>query len=294
MNGLRLVRARLVPWLLVAVVAGCRGASRQPAHGLSIRGSDTLVQVATAWAERYASEPARVPVSASGGGSGVGLAGLIEGTVDIATSSREIKPRERAAILEQRGQEVHEHFVGSDALAIFVHPANPLDALSLTQLGEIWAEGGRLTDWAQLTPKLAGRFVLIGRQNSSGTYDYFREVVCGVGADGRAREFRGGVSELSGSSEVLEKIAGARLALGYSGMGYRTDRVKWLAVAPEEGAPAVLPSAQSARSGHYPLARKLYLYTVGDPSPELRQFLEWVQSDEGQELVAREGYVPVR
>jgi phosphate transport system substrate-binding protein len=280
--------------MLVALVAtGCRE-REVAARTLSIKGSDTLVQVATGWAQHYADKPGRVPVNASGGGSGVGLAGLIDGTVDIATSSREIKPRERAAIRDKRGLEVHEHFIGSDALAIYVHPSNPLQSLTLGQLGEIWAEHGTLTDWSQLTPELRGRLVLIGRQNSSGTYDYFREVVCALGADGKAREFRGGVSELSGSSEVLEKISGAPLALGYSGMGYLTTGVKWLAIAPADGAPAVLPSLESARSGAYPIARKLYLYTVGDPTPEAKAFLDWVLSDEGQEIVAREGYVPVR
>lgn len=279
---------------LLAAGAACQGTHQSRTHTLTVKGSDTLVQVATGWAQEWSSKPGRKPVSASGGGSGVGIAGLIDGTVDIATSSREIKSKEKAAIKEQRGLEVHEHFIGSDALAIFVHPSNPLTSITVPQLGELWSENGTLTDWSQLSPALKGRFVLIGRQNSSGTYDYFREVVCGKGADGKHREFRGGVSELGGSSEVLEKISSAPLALGYSGMGYRTDHVKWLAVAKAEGAEAVLPSADAARSGTYPIARKLYLYTVGDPSPEVSAFLEWVLSDEGQEIVAREGYVPVR
>jgi phosphate transport system substrate-binding protein len=257
-----------------------------------MKGSDTLVQVATAWAQLYSARPGAAKVNASGGGSGVGLAGLIDGTVDIATSSREIKPRERDAIKQQRGLDVHEHFVASDALAIFVHRDNPLNTITLHQLGEIWAEAGTVTDWSTLTPNLHGRIVLIGRQNSSGTYDYFREVVCGVGPDGKAREFRGGVSELSGSSEVLEKLGGAPLSLGYSGMGYRTDRVKWLAIAPADGAAPVAPSVETARDGTYPIARKLYLYTVGDPSPALAAFLDWVHGPEGQHLVALEGYVP--
>ncbi len=288
-----LAKPQHIALLFAAVLAGCPP-GRPGKHTLSIKGSDTLVQVATGWAERYAVVEPRVAVDASGGGSGVGLAGLIEGTVDVATSSREIKPREREAIRQGRGLEVHELFVGSDALAIFVHRDNPLTALSLFQLGELWAEDGTLTDWSQLTPALRGKVVLIGRQNSSGTYDYFREVVCGVGADGHGREFRGGVSELSGSSEVLEKIAGAPLALGYSGMGYRTDRVKWLGVSGKPGEAAVLPSAEGARTGDYPIARKLYVYTAGEPTPQLRAFLAWVSSDEGQEIVAREGYVPVR
>jgi phosphate transport system substrate-binding protein len=287
------LRSCVVGFALGLLALGCRD-RRTAVHTVSIKGSDTLVQVATGWAQRYSLKQARVSVNASGGGSGVGIAGLIDGTVDVATSSREIKPREREAIKQHRGQEVREQFIGSDALAIFVHAANPLESVTLHQLGEIWAERGTLTDWSQLTGALRGKFVLIGRQNSSGTYDYFREVVCGLGADGKSREFRGGVSELGGSSEVLEKIAGAPQSLGYSGMGYRTPHVKWLGVAPADGGAPVWPSLESARSGAYPIARRLYLYTVGEPSPELRDFLAWVLSPEGQEIVALEGYVPVQ
>jgi len=279
---------------MVLLLGACRGAQPNHSHTIAVKGSDTLVQVATGWTQTYSAKPGRVRVSASGGGSGVGIAGLIDGTVDIATSSRELKPKERAELQARRGLEAHEHFIGSDALAIFVHPSNPLESISLTQLGELWAEDGTVKDWSQVAPGMKGPIVLIGRQNSSGTYDYFCEVVCAKGKDGKAREFRGGVSELSGSSEVLEKIAGAPLALGYSGMGYRTPHVKWLAVSRTDGAAAEHPTAEGARSGSYPIARKLYLYTAGQPSAEVTAFLEWVLSDEGQEVVAREGYVPVR
>lgn len=279
---------------LVVLAGGCRNRSAAARPTLSMKGSDTLVQVATGWAQRYSATRGRAAVSASGGGSGVGIAGLIDGTVDLATASREIKPAEREAVRAHRGQDVRELFVASDALAIYVHPTNPLTQLTLAQLGELWAEGGALSQWNQLVPGMTGRVVLIGRQNSSGTYDYFRETVCGLGADGKSREFRGGVSELTGSSEVVEKVASAPLALGYSGMGYRTQQVKWLAIARSAGAPAVAPSAESARTGAYPIARRLYVYTVGEPTDDVRDFLEWVLSDEGQEIVAREGYVPVR
>ena len=272
----------------------CRRKDTGASHAISIKGSDTLVQVATAWAERYSEMGKGVSVNASGGGSGTGIACLIDGTVDIATSSREIKAQEKADILTKRGMEVHEHVIGHDALAIYVNPANPLDSISVAELREIWAEDGSLTNWSMLTPALTGKVVLIGRQNSSGTYDYFRETVCGKTKAGVHREFRGGVSELNGSSEVIEKIAKVKPALGYTGMGYKNDHVKWLAVSREKGGPAVLPSIAGVRSGAYPIARKLYLYTVGDPSPQVREFLAWTLSEEGQAIVAQEGYVPVK
>lgn len=259
-----------------------------------MRGSDTLVQVATAWAEGYRSNTAGVAVNASGGGSGTGIAGLVDGTVDVATASREIKPQEREQIRKRRGREVNEHIVAYDALALYVHPANPVSSISLPVLSRVWSEGGDVVRWAQLTSQLDGPIVLIGRQNSSGTYDHFREIVCGETPDGKHREFRNGISELNGSSEVVEKVAGARLALGYTGMGYRTARVRWLGVSKDDRSPPVEPSIESARSGAYPIARRLYLYTAGAESPELEAFIAWTLSAAGQRIVADEGYVPVR
>lgn len=287
-----MVGARIVVslWWLTAALA-C-AADSTPAQRIDLKGSDTLVQVTTGWAETYRARGAGVDVSASGGGSGTGIAGLIDGTVDVATSSREIKAAERASILAKRGAEVREHVIGLDALAIFVHPSNPLERISLEELQEIWAEDGTTRDWSALAPGLSGRIVLLGRQNSSGTYDYFREVVCGTTASGVRREFRGGVSELNGSSEVVEKIAKAKQALGYTGMGYATPRVKALAVSRRRGEPGVTPSIESVKTGAYPIARKLYLYTVGEPTPELAEFLAWTMGPEGQAIVAQEGYVP--
>lgn len=271
--------------LLLSCMALTDCASRPRAAAITLRGSDTLVQVATAWAETYAG---KASVSVSGGGSGTGIAGLIDGTVDVATSSRELKPQEREQIRRRRGADVDEHVVGYDALALFVHRSNPLGSISMTTLRRIWCEGGDVTRWSRATSRLDGPIVLVGRQNSSGTYDYFREVVCGARG-----EFKSGISELTGSSEVVEKVAGAPLALGYTGMGYKTDHVGWLAVAREDGSPAATPSIEGARTGAYPLARRLYLFTVGSLAPEVQAFVDWTVSAEGQRIVAEEGYVPV-
>lgn len=285
-------RSSSVVLLSLSALLAC-SRSRSADIAISMRGSDTLVQVATAWAETYARKVPGVSVTASGGGSGTGIAGLIDGTVDVATSSREMKAQEKQAIRARRGDDVTEHVIGYDALALYVNRANPVTSISLPTLQEIWSEGGSITRWSQITSQLDGPIVLVGRQNSSGTYDYFREIVCGETERGVHREFRNGISELNGSSEVIEKVAGARLALGYTGMGYRNDRVRWLAVARTDDGPAIEPSIDSARSGAYPIARKLYLYTVGSLSPELRAFIDWTLSPEGQRLVAQEGYVPV-
>lgn len=277
---------------LVSSLGGCGG--RRQTGGFEIKGSDTLVQITTAWAEAYTSQNPMISVNASGGGSGTGFAALINGTAEIASSSREIKPAEKEEIYRVRGKPPQEFIIGYDALALYVHPSNPLGRISIPELQEIWAENGGIVNWDQLTPHASGAIILVGRQNSSGTYDFFRETICRKDHLGQSREFRSGVSELSGSSEVVEQIAKSRFGLGYSGMGYKTDRVKWLAVAPSPEAKAVLPSVGAVKSGEYPLARKLYLYTVGEPVGDTRKFLDWALGRDGQLIVVKEGFVPVR
>ncbi len=284
---LNLILAGCLLW----ISTGCRS-SRASHETIEIKGSDTLVQITTAWAETYTTHNSRVMVNASGGGSGTGIAALINGTIDIASSSREIKPREREEIITARGKAPVEFVIGYDALAVYVHPSNPVTRLSIEELQHLWSENGDIERWDQLDRQLAGKVVLIGRQNSSGTYDYFREIVCNQDEQGRSREFRAGISELNGSSEVIEQIGRSRLALGYTGMGYKNHHVKWLALSKKKGQPGVFPSIETARTGDYPLARKLYLYTVGEPDGETRKFLDWALSSEGQAIVAQEGFVP--
>ena len=136
--------------------------------------------------------------------------------------------------------------------------------------------------------------MLFGRQNNSGTYDYFREHICGKTADKKQREFRPGISEMNGSAEVVENVAKTRLALGYSGMGYKTDKVNWLMVSSKKGEPGVEPGAEAARNGKYPISRKLYMYTAGDPSPEVKAYIDWCLSPAGQKIVEAEGFVSLK
>ena len=128
--------------------------------------------------------------------------------------------------------------VADHALAVYTNPSNPIKEISIDELREIWAEGGDITLWDQLQPKAKGKIVLFGRQNNSGTYDYFREHVCGKSTDGKQREFRSGISEMNGSSEVIENITKTPRAMGYSGMGYKTDKVNWLKVSKKKANPA--------------------------------------------------------
>lgn len=267
--------------------------ARVAAAEIRAKGSDTMIQLATAWAEAYRKVNPSSLVNANGGGTGTGFAALQNNNTDICNASREIKKEEADKVKAATGKEVKEFVVAYDALAVYTHPKNPITSISIDELREIWAEGGTISTWDQVIPAMKGKIVLVGRQNNSGTYDYFREHICGKTADKKQREFRGGISELNGSSEVVEQVAKTRNAIGYSGMGYKTDHVNWLKVSNKKGEPAVAPGIDAARSGKYPISRKLYLYTAGEPTGDVKKFIDWVLSPAGQKIVADEGFVPL-
>ena len=272
---------------------GAPPASRKTAE-IRVKGSDTMIQLATAWAEAYHGVNPSVFVNVNGGGSGTGIAALQNNNTDICNASREMKPEEREKVKAATGKEVKEFVVAYDALAVYSHPSNPITDICIPDLREIWAEGGTITDWQQVDPAFKGKIVLFGRQNSSGTYDYFREHICGKTAEKKQREFRSGISEMNGSAEVVENVARTPTGLGYSGMGYKTKEVNWMKVSSTKGQPGVAPGIDVARSGQYPISRKLYLYTAGEPQGEMKAFIEWILSSVGQKLVEKEGFVPLQ
>jgi phosphate transport system substrate-binding protein len=255
-------------------------------------GSDTMVNLAQAWAEEYATIEPSVSVEVSGGGSGTGIAALINGTVDIANSSRRLEPEEFAKAKETGGADPQEHVVGYDALAVYVHKDNPLESVTLGQLGEIYGEGGTITQWSQLGVKNQAcpndEIIRVSRQSNSGTYFYFREAILG-----KSRDFKLGSRDLHGSKDVVELVAGTPCALGYSGMGYAMPGAKALAVARADGEKAYPPTVETTLDKTYPIARPLYLYTAGAPSEHVRKYIEWLYSDLGQKIVADSGYVPL-
>jgi phosphate transport system substrate-binding protein len=263
------------------------------AANIRVKGSDTMIQLATAWAEAYHKVKPGVQIDPNGGGTGTGIAALQNNTCDICDASRELKKEEAEKTKSVTGKEAKEFVVAYDALAVYTNPKNPIKEISIPELREIWAEGGTFTTWDQVNPKLKGRIVLFGRQNNSGTYDYFREHICGKGADGKQREFRSGISEMNGSSEVVENVTKTPLGMGYSGMGYKTDKVNWLKVSKSKGEPAVEPGIDVARNGKYPISRKLYLYTAGEPTGEVKEYIQWILSPAGQKIVEQEGFVPL-
>lgn len=283
---------------LVAALAlsasGCKkGESAGEGAKVSIQniGSDTMVNLAQAWAEEYGKVHPNVSVEVSGGGSGVGIAALINGTADIANASRKLEPEEQEKAQAHSGAQPQEFVVGFDALAIYVNKDNPLTEITIEQLSEIYREGGGISKWSDLGVTIPGgndEIVRVSRQNNSGTYAYFRETVVGKKAD-----FRRGSLDMNGSKEVVELVKKTPAAIGYSGMGYMTAGVKQLHVAKTKGAPAVAPAIKTVKDHTYPIARPMFMYTPGTPSPDVKAYIDWVLSPAGQKVVEDTGYVPM-
>ena len=255
------------------------------------KGSDTMVNVAQVWAEEYRKVAPDVEVEVSGGGSGVGIAALMKGAVDIANASRDLKPSEAEQAQKNTGKKPVGFTVGYDALAVYVHKDNPLSEITLEQLTELYAEGGKTTRWSELGVKIPGvtddTIVRVSRQSSSGTYEFFREHALGN------RDFRMGSRDLNGSKEVVELVGGTLTAIGYSGMGYATAAVKMVRVTSKPGSPAIAPTVAAVHDKTYPLARSLHVYTLGEPQGAVKQYIDWILSDAGQKVVEDSGYVPV-
>lgn len=267
-----------------------------PQNGVHVtiknKGSDTIVNLAQAWAEKYIDITSTVSVEVSGGGSGTGVAALINGTVDIANCSRQIKPKELEQATQNTGKVPQEFIVGYDALAVYVHPDTPIDKITIPQLAEIYGEDGTITQWSHLGIENSAcpsdRIIRISRQSNSGTYFYFREALLGEN-----RDFRIGSLDLHGSKDVVEVIGRTPCAIGYSGMGYATSHVKMLAIATDENAPYYAPTLENVLTKSYPIARPLYMYSLGEPTGEIKAYLDWILSVEGQKIVQKLGFVPV-
>jgi phosphate transport system substrate-binding protein len=255
------------------------------------KGSDTMVNVAQVWAEEYGQVAPEVEVEVSGGGSGVGIAALEKGAVDIANASRDMKPEEAQLAAKNTGKTPQGFIVGYDALAVYVHKDNPLNEIALAQLAQIFAEGGNVTRWSQIGVTIPGvkddTIVRVSRQSSSGTYEFFREHVLGN------KDFKQGSRDLNGSKEVVELVGGTLTAIGYSGMGYATPAVKKLKLAAKAGGPAYEPSVENVTNKTYPLARSLHVYTLGEPQGPVKRYIDWIMSDAGQKIVQEAGYVPI-
>ena len=284
---------------LTSAACSSSSSTTEPAAGtapagvvIRLTGSDTMVNLNQAWAENYKKVKPDVSIQVAGGGSGVGIAGLIDGTLDIAASSREMEPAEiEKATKSSNGAMPDGFVVGLDALAVFVSDKNPVESMSLEELAEIYGDGGKFVKWSDAGIKNAacasGEIVRVSRQNNSGTYAYFRETVLG-----KTREFKLGSIDQSGSKDVVTLVSKTPCAIGYSGMAYAMDGVRALKVSKKKGEAGIAPTLETALDGTYPIARPLFLYTRGVPTGPVKDFIDWTLSDAGQQIVKEIGYVP--
>ena len=286
---------------LAACLAGCGksdtgtpGSSGGKKIAIANIGSDTMVNLAIAWADAYSKIDPSVSVEVNGGGSGQGVAALINDSCQIANCSRAFEEKEITDFAAKHpGKQPKEFMVGYDALSVFVHKDNPLEEISLEELQQLYMKDGKFSKWSDLGVKgipgaKGDEVILVSRQNNSGTYHYFREAIVG-----KKNKMRLGTVDMNGSKDVVELIAKTPNAIGYSGMGYATPAVKTIRVSKKKGDKAVAPTIATTLDKSYPIARPMFMYTAGEPAPHLKKYLDWILSDAGQAIVKDTGYVPL-
>lgn len=279
-------------------LSGCSGstsgtenvaqAAASKAQAIENKGSDTMVNLALAWAEQYMAQNPGVRISVTGGGSGTGIAALINGTTSIANASRAIKPEE-VEEAQSHGIEPVEITVAQDAIAVVVNPTNPVNQLTLEQISAIYT--GQITNWAELGGE-DRPIVLLSRESNSGTYTFFLEEVIRQGKKDSQLLFSPDTLLLPSSEGISEEIRQNPNAIGYDGLGYVTPDQKMVAIAKSPADPYIIPSLEAVIDGSYPISRPLFMYTPGQPNGLIKAYLDWVMN-EGQQQVKELGFVPL-
>ncbi len=270
---------------LVLVLAGCGGGSgpAEQHRPVTVKGSDTMVILAQSWAENYMKEYPGLTIQVTGGGSGVGIAALINGGTDICEASRPMKAVEKEQVRGRQGKDVQEIPVALDGLAVYVSESNPIQSFTEAQLKGIYT--GKITNWRELGGK-DGRIVAYGRENSSGTYQFLKEHV--LNNEDFARE----VQTLPGTGAIVNAVSKDPASIGYGGIAYASG-IRVVPVRKDDKSEAVIPSLATVKSGQYPLSRNLFFYTAGAPTGDAKAFVDWVLGPEGQKLCGTVGYYPI-
>ncbi len=280
--------------LFALLLTACGAADAQATNTAKMAiqniGSDTMVNLALAWAETYQQKYPEVRLSVTGGGSGTGIAAMINGTTDIANASRAIKNEERKKA-EANGVEPVEFVVAGDAIAIIVNPANPVKQISLPQLSAIYQ--GKITNWREMGGE-DRPIVLLSRETNSGTHVFFLEHVLRLGDAKNKALFSPDTLLMPSSEGISAEVRQNPNAIGYDGLGYVTPDMKTLAVATTDAGPFVLPTIATVKNKSYPIARDLYMYTRGEPAGQVKAYMDWVLGPEAQQIVAELGFVPVK
>jgi phosphate transport system substrate-binding protein len=284
-----ILRRRGLGAILAAVGVGATLAlpvSAQRGGTLVIKGSDTMVNLSQAWAEAFMQAKPGTAISVTGGGSGTGVAAFLNGTCDIANSSRPMSAREIDQA-KQRNVVPKATTCALDGLAIAVHSSNPLENIAMEQIAGIFT--GKITDWSKIPGSRSGRIVALSRESNSGTHVYFKEHVL------KNAQYGASVLFMPSTKAIQQEISNNAAAIGYGGEAYFKNKpnVKILPVSPRKGAPAVYPSNENVANKSYPISRGLYMYTAGSPKGLAGEFIKFCLSPEGQRIVQQIGYVPL-
>lgn len=281
------------PTLVLAAATLTFGGCTKSTGMIQVLGSNTLLEVGRAWAETYSKLHPDVSLSVKGGGSGNGIAAIIDGTVDFANSSRRMEPAEIEKA-RAKGHEPVEYQVGYDGIAMFVHKDNPVASLTMEQLKQIYIEKGSITKWSQLGVKLpAGAsddIVVVSRDAASGTFEYFRDDVLG----GKTANFRNEKREMTSPTEIIDLVSKTRNAIGYSGLASARADVRAVPIAMKDGAQPVIPSIDTVLDKTYPISRPLFMYSIGEVKGAAKDYLDWILSDAGQRVLLDNHYPPLR
>jgi phosphate transport system substrate-binding protein len=290
--------ARLALLVFLLALSACGGDSNQPSPAtqasvyIQNKGSDTMVNLALAWAERYQAEQPETSLSVTGGGSGTGIAALVNGTVDIANASRAMKSEEKQQA-EANGIKPVEFVVSRDAIAVIVNPENPVRRLTLQQISDIYS--GKINNWFEVGGD-DRPIVRLSRETNSGTHVYFLETVLRLGDKTNPTLFSTDTLLLPSSEGIISEVRQNPNAIGYDGLGYVPADLKSsvIAVARVDGGPYVIPSIATVNDSSYPVARDLYMYTAGEPAGAIKDYINWILSPEAQAIVADLGFVPIK
>lgn len=251
---------------------------------ITVKGSDTMVILAQRWAEKYMGKNSGVSIQVTGGGSGTGISALINGTTDICNSSRPMKPSEREKLKQRYSSLGVEIKAAKDGIALYVHEANSVSELTLDQIKAIYT--GNITNWKQVGGP-DKKIILYGRENSSGTYVYFRDFVL------KGQDYTGTMQSMPGTAAVVNSVSKDVNGIGYGGAAYGKG-IRYVKVKKDVATPGYEPSAENVKAGKYPITRYLYMYTRNKPTGALKEYIDWVLSDEGQSIVSEVGYFPIR
>ena len=294
-NVTAIVRVMILFFLLITT--GCTNSSggnenqqgQVEYYYLENKGSDTMVNLALYWAEKYQDFHPEIRISVTGGGSGTGISSLINNTVDIANASRHIKQVEIDSAMAN-GVDPIEYVVARDAIAVIVHPQNPVNKLTLKQISDIYT--GKYENWSQLGGENRP-IVKLSRETNSGTHVYFLEEVIRLGDPNDKTIFSANTLLLPSSEGIIAEVKENPNAIGYDGLGYVTEEVKVLSIAKDENSDYIYPSLATVNNNLYAISRDLYIYSAGSPKPFVLDYLNWIQSPEGQKIVEELGFVPV-